>query len=159
MPATPDAPRRPPRTFRLLEVLVGMSIVVTLAGMLVPYSVRVGERTALARAAQDLATIAASYSAVNATQATWLRGAGEPPAGSPEPIAASSALVDRLSLPSSLDHRKRTALLLALQPDPWGSAYLVFLDAPGAVPCGSLVVSAGPDRALHTSDDLSQPIP
>ena len=152
------APLRPPRTFGLLEVLVAMCIVVTLAGMLVPYSVKVGERTALAKAHDSLATIAAAFTSSAQTRATWLRGAGALPAGCPLELDPLAAPVDRLSLPASLDRQQRAAVLLALQPDPWGSAYLIFLDDPGHDSHTSRAVTAGPDRTLGTVDDLQQPI-
>ena len=66
--------------------------------------------------------------------------------------------VGRLDLPSALDRRQRDALLLALQPDPWGCAYLIFLDHPGHDRDVSRVVSAGPDRSLGSADDLQQSI-
>ena len=158
-PAPAAAARpRPPRTFGLLEVLVSMCIVVTLAGMLVPYSVKVGERTALAKANDDLATIAAGYASAAQARATWLRGEGALPAGSPVELDPLAAPIDRLSLPFALDRKQRAAVLLALQPDPWGSAYLIYLDAPGHERKDSRAVSAGPDRRLGTIDDLQQPI-
>jgi len=151
----PGSPPRPSRGWRLIEVLVGMSIVVTLAGMLVPYSARVGERTALATAGRDLSAIAAAYSTLAATHPAWLRGSGALPAGCPQQFTPDSKRLDRLSIPATLTHEQRAALLLALRPDPWGSAYLVFV---GAADGGSRVVSAGPDRVLGTPDDLMQPI-
>ena len=163
-PATDSAPDpsarppRAPRSFGVLELLVAMSIVVTLAGMLVPYSERVGERTALANAATNLATIADSFATASSTSASWMRGSGDLPAGAPAELAPQTAPLDRLHLPRSLDREQRAALLLALQPDPWGSAYLIFLDDPGRESNDSRVVSAGPDRALGTADDLQQPI-
>ena len=156
-PAPPATPR-PPRTFGLLEVLVAMCIVITLAGMLVPYSVKVGERTALTKATEDLATIAASFSSSAQLHARWLHGAGALPAGCPPELDPLAPAIDRLSLPSRLDRQQRAALLLALQPDPWGDAYLIFLDEPGHDRAASLALSAGPDRTLGTIDDLQQPI-
>lgn len=156
---TPPPPQRPPqRTFRFLEVLVALSILLTLAGMLVPYTERVGERTNLANATEDLAAIASNLSSVTGARTSWLRGPGELPSGCPPELTAQSAPLDRLSLPQSLDREQRAVLLLALKPDPWGSAYLIHLDGQGQGTDGSLVVSAGPDRTLHTADDLQQPI-
>ena len=148
-PAPSARPPRAPRTFGVLELLVAMSIVVTLAGMLVPYSERVGERTALTTATTNLATIARSFAAATSASAAWMRGSGELPAGAPAELAPQTAPLDR---------EQRAELLLALQPDPWGSAYLIFLDDPGRELDESRVVSAGPDRALGTADDLQQPI-
>jgi len=155
----PAPSARPPRrrtSFGVLELLVAMSIVVTLAGMLVPYSERVGERTALETAATNLATIAGSFASASASSAAWMRGSGDLPAGAPAELVP--APLDRLHLPGSLDREQRAALLLALQPDPWGSAYLIFLDDPGHEHDQSRVVSAGPDRTLGSADDLQHPI-
>jgi hypothetical protein len=155
-PAPPARPLCTRRSFGVLELLVAMCIVVTLAGMLVPYSERVGERTALTTAGTNLATIAHSFASASSTSAAWMRGSGELPAGAPAELAP--APLDRLHLPGSLGREQRAALLLALQPDPWGNAYLIFQDDPGHEHDESRVVSAGPDRVLGSADDLQQPI-
>lgn len=169
---------RAPRSWRLLEVLVAMSILVTLAGLLVPYTERVGERTRLAGANGDLATIASSLSsfagdlhhdALRAApadgvdpsadgSAAWLRGPGELPDGCPPEIAELAAPLDRLTLPESIDRAQRGPLMLALQPDPWGHSYLIRLDELGQGTSRSRVLSAGPDGTLLTADDLAHPI-
>ena len=159
----PDAaalrPQTPaPRTYRFIEVLVALSILLTLAGMLVPYTERVGEQTDLKNASLDLAAIASNLSSVTVEHTSWLRGPGELPTGCPPELAADSASLDRLSVPSSLARQQRSELMLALRPDPWGSAYLIHLVDPGPLPQSSAVVCAGPDRTLHTGDDLQQSI-
>jgi type II secretory pathway pseudopilin PulG len=145
-----------PRTYRLIEVLVALSILLTLAGMLVPYTERVGQRTALATAASDLEAIASNLASAAVARTSWLHGPGELPAGSPEEVSAHSASLDRLTAPSSLSLQQRAALLVALRPDPWGSAYLIHLIAPNWEARASEVVCAGPDRTFRTSDDLQQ---
>jgi hypothetical protein len=157
-PPTRERPARPPRSYGLLEALVAMSIVLTLAGMLVPYSVRVGERTALEKAHKDIATIASSFAYATSARASWMRGQGTLPADAPAELTPQVAPVGRLDIPGALDRAQRDALLLALQADPWGCSYLIFLDHPGVDRDVSRVVSAGPDRSLGTADDLQQPI-
>ena len=151
-------PLRSPRRFRLLEVLVAMSILVTLAGMLVPYADRVGERTRDEKARADLATLADNLASfADELQGTpnhervWWRGPGVLPAGSPPELSESALPLDRLTLPPTVELSDRGPILSVLQPDPWGSAYVIHLTS-------SAVMSAGPDRVLNTPDDLRETI-
>ena len=173
-PAPPARPLRTRRSFGVLELLVAMSIVVTLAGMLVPYSERVGERTALATAGTNLATIAHSFASASSTSASWMRGSGDLPTGAPAELAPQTAPppcrdhgdVHDLALPGHaatthgywIQAEPEGPPEVALQPDPWGNAYLIFQDDPGHEHNESRVVSAGPDRVLGSADDLQQPI-
>jgi hypothetical protein len=175
-----NAPPDPPvaRKSRVLECLVAASVLLALAGVVVPYSTRTGEDARQLRAADGVDAIArhlATFAqdvrdrtrrpghpmpelpAIAAADAApaWLRGPGMLPIGSPRELAAAQPL-ESLALPTVASRSRLRSHMIALDADPWGSAYVIRLDGLVSRSGESVVISAGPDRVLHTRDDLSQ---
>lgn len=155
-------PRLPVRTagFTLLEVLLVVSVLVVIAAVAVPMLGRKDEAR-VTRALSECGRIAAALaryegdtarrplSPPGGPEASLLTGdLGTPPTLAQAPGGIQRPLRSVLGENLRNDRRWRGPYLDAMQPDPWGAAYVVL--APAKVGEPIWILSAGPDGAVQT---------
>jgi hypothetical protein len=166
---TQGGPRRRPRV-GWLEGLVGLSVIVALAGVVSPI---VGGATA--QDAEGVANIQMlhiidglqAYSRdtlylptgnQGRTDVSWLYGPGVIPSDNPFAAGGEARpLEDALLIPAMGGRNWSGPYLDELVPDPWGNAYLVNVDGLIDSREEPMVLSAGPDGIVQTQPFESRP--
>jgi type II secretory pathway pseudopilin PulG len=149
----------------VLEALVGLSILLALAGIVMP-EIRDGVHGSRRSGAQDQMQVIAQglvgyvrdtslppTGVDGRTNIHWLYGPGRIPASQPFGTPHQARALEDALLNRSMGRERWRGPYVdaALQPDPWGRAYLVNADGwitPGEEP---MVVSAGPDGIVQTA--------
>lgn len=159
----PEANRRPRQRVGWLEGLVGLSIIVSLAGVVTPI---VGSQTgadATHRAqvgmleiveglrTYSLDTLYLPTGNQGRTDVSWLYGPGVIPAGNPFAAGGEARPLEHALMGPQMGGRNWNGPYVdELQPDPWGNAFLVNVDGLIDTREVAMVLSAGPDGVVQT---------
>lgn len=165
----PDAVRKGPPP-ALLESLVALALMLSLSGVVMP---AVADGVAESRVIEcqatmhDIARGIAAYSAdtlflptgrEGRTTVAWLYGPGALPVGNTFIEGGEGRALDDVLMSDVMGgHGWKGPYVAGLEPDPWGRAYLVNVDGwidPRETP---MVLSAGPNGVVETSEHDTQP--
>jgi len=175
---------RPPasesRPIGILEALVGLSILVSLAGVLIPM---VGAEVAGSQRDQALADMQQVVSGLRdysnstlylptgtegRTNVSWLYGPGELPSGNPFASGGEGHALEDVLLNDGMAGPRWDGPYFSgpLDADPWGHAYLLNVEGLVTGRESAMVLSAGPDGVVDTAaedrqargDDIILPI-
>lgn len=159
-------PRNRPASPGLLEALVGLAIVISLSGVVMPV---VGSELAQGRMTDAWADMQAIAEGLNAysrdtltlptgergrTNVGWLYGAGAIPAGNDFGAGGEARALEDALLTAALGGPAWNGPYVdvaSLGPDPWGQAYIVNSDGWINGRRNPFVISAGPDGVLQTT--------
>ncbi|MCB9899682.1 MAG: type II secretion system protein GspG [Planctomycetes bacterium] len=163
---TPDVPLANRKG--ILEALVGLSILVSLAGVVMPI---VGGEIAGSRVEQAQADMLHIVNGLHAytddtlflptgirgrTNVSWLYGPGELPQANPFAAGGEARPLSDVLLSDAMGGPGwQGPYLEELQPDPWGRAYLVNVDGLIDARESAMVLSAGPNGICETSAHAS----
>ncbi len=163
-PTVTSTPRRVKKKLGWLEGVVGLSVIVALAGVVTPIvggsTVQQSEDTAQGQMLQILDGLAA-YSRdtlylptgnQGRTDVSWLYGPGVIPSGNPFASGGEARPIEEALLTPAMGGRNwKGPYLDELLPDPWGNAYLVNVDGLVDTREEAMVLSAGPDGVVQTA--------
>jgi len=163
---TPTPRRRPPG---LLEALVGLSILVSLSGIVMPI---VGAEMSASPEEQALLdmqhivnglrdysqdTLYLPTGDEGRTNVSWLYGPGAVPSDNPFAAGGEARTLDDVLLDGGMGGNKwQGPYLDAVPTDPWGRAYLVNVDGLVDGRERAMVLSAGPDGTVETAPDADR---
>ncbi|MHC5212067.1 MAG: hypothetical protein ACYTG2_15215 [Planctomycetota bacterium] len=153
----------------LLEALVSLCILVTLAGVVVPITADRADGMRTERAESDLSDIARGLQAytrdtgmtptgIADVSMTWLYGPGEIPRVHPFGSELEAGqLHDVLLLSTMGGDAWQGPYITELEPDPWGGAYLVNVEGLVDRRESAMVLSAGPNGIVETAAGAVRP--
>jgi prepilin-type N-terminal cleavage/methylation domain-containing protein len=157
------------RAFTLIEVLIVLAIIATLAGILTPVTMSYIEGAKIVRTQGDAEVIGKAVLSFNEDTALWpiyehggnfesyygvLYGPGILPS---EIIDYSGRLEDQLNsnipaYPATGEFAWRGPYLSSLNTDPWGNSYIINASGLSSSSTNAVwVISAGPDGKIDTS--------
>jgi hypothetical protein len=163
---------KPSRTYKpgLLEALVSLCILVTLAGVVVPITADRADMLRMERAETALSDIARGLQAytrdVGLTPTgiesdhgiTWLYGPGEMPRNHPFGAELEALPLTDALLSSTMGGQGwHGPYITTLEADPWGRAYLVNVDGLVDLRESAMVLSAGPNGIVETAANSVRP--
>lgn len=159
--------RRPPG---LLEALVGLSILVSLSGIVMPIVGGEVTQSPEQQALMDMQHIVSGlrdYSQdtlylptgdEGRTNVSWLYGPGSMPSDNPFAAGGEARSIDDVLLNATMGGSKwQGPYLDAVPSDPWGRAYIVNVDGLVNGREQAMVLSAGPDGVVETSPTAARP--